>query len=181
MQISTREKDYIIDTLTLREDLHILNEVFTNPDVVKIFHGADSDIEWLQRDLSLYIVNMFDSHQAAKRLGLARLSLAYLLKHYCKVEADKTFQLADWRVRPLPDELIMYARKDTHYLLYIYDVMKNELIKMGHGQKNILTSVYQSSTEICKKKYIKPRILPDSHLELYRKSKRQFDNRQLFG
>lgn len=181
MQISTREKDYIIDTLTLREDLHILNEVFTNPEVVKIFHGADSDIEWLQRDLSLYVVNMFDSHQAAKRLGLARLSLAYLLKHYCKVEADKTFQLADWRVRPLPEELILYARKDTHYLLYIYDVMKNELIKMGHGQKNILTSVYQSSTEICKKKYIKPRILPDSHLELYRKSKRQFDNRQLFA
>lgn len=181
MQISTREKDYIVDTLTLREDLHILNEVFTNPDVVKVFHGADSDIQWLQRDLSLYIVNMFDSHQAAKRLGLARLSLAYLLKHYCKVEADKTFQLADWRVRPIPDELIMYARKDTHYLLYIYDVMKNELIKMGHGQKNILTSVYQSSTEICKKKYIKQTILSDSHLELYRKSKRQFDNRQLFA
>lgn len=99
LQISTREKDYIIDTLVLRDELHLLNEAFTNPKIVKVFHGADSDVEWLQRDLSIYIVNMFDTHQAAKRLGLARLSLAFLLKMYCNIEADKTFQLADWRMR----------------------------------------------------------------------------------
>lgn len=99
MQISTRAKDYIVDTLALREELHVLNEVFTDPTVVKVFHGADSDVEWLQRDLSLYVVNMFDTHQAAKRLNLARLSLAYLLKQYCRLDVDKTFQLADWRIR----------------------------------------------------------------------------------
>lgn len=99
MQISTRSNDYIIDTLALREEMHLLNEVFTNPKVVKVFHGADSDIEWLQRDLSLYVVNMFDTHQAAKRLNLARLSLAFLLKQYCRLDVDKTFQLADWRIR----------------------------------------------------------------------------------
>lgn len=99
MQISTRSHDYIIDTLALREELHVLNEVFTNPRVLKVFHGADSDVEWLQRDLSLYVVNMFDTHQAAKRLNLARLSLAFLLKQYCRLDVDKTFQLADWRIR----------------------------------------------------------------------------------
>lgn len=99
MQISTRSKDYIIDTLALREELHVLNEVFTDPRVLKVFHGADSDVEWLQRDLSLYVVNMFDTHQAAKRLNLARLSLAFLLKQYCRLDVDKTFQLADWRIR----------------------------------------------------------------------------------
>lgn len=66
---------------------------------MKIFHGADSDIEWLQRDLSLYIVNLFDTHQAAKRLNLTRLSLAYLIKLYCHLDIDKTYQLADWRIR----------------------------------------------------------------------------------
>lgn len=150
LQISTRTKDYIIDTIALRDELHVLNLIFTNPKIVKVFHGADLDIQWLQRDLSLYIVNLFDTHQAAKRLGLARLSLAYLLKNYCQIELDKTFQLADWRIRPLPQELIEYARKDTHYLLYIFDVMRNELLKMGNGQPNILINVYQSSTEICK-------------------------------
>ena len=27
-------------------------------------------------------------------------------------------------MRPLPQELLLYARMDTHYLLYIYDCMK---------------------------------------------------------
>jgi exosome complex exonuclease RRP6 len=36
MQISTREKDYIIDVLILREELEILNDLFTNPTVVKV-------------------------------------------------------------------------------------------------------------------------------------------------
>ena len=36
MQISTREKDWIIDTLELREDLIALNEVFADPNIVKV-------------------------------------------------------------------------------------------------------------------------------------------------
>jgi len=36
MQISTREKDWIIDTLELREELIALNEVFTNPSIIKV-------------------------------------------------------------------------------------------------------------------------------------------------
>lgn len=99
MQISTRDADYIIDTLTLRSALQELNKVFTDPSKVKVFHGADADILWLQRDLSLYVVNMFDTHQAAKLLNYPNLSLAYLLQHFCNVIAQKHFQLADWRIR----------------------------------------------------------------------------------
>lgn len=36
MQISTRTKDYIIDTLLLREELEVLNEVFTDSSIVKV-------------------------------------------------------------------------------------------------------------------------------------------------
>ena len=31
-------------------------------------------------------------------------------------------------VRPLPTEMFRYAREDTHYLLYIYDRLRNELV-----------------------------------------------------
>lgn len=85
MQISTRDTDYIVDTLSLRSELHELNEIFTKPSVLKVFHGADLDVQWLQRDLSLYVVNMFDTHQAAKQLALPYLSLAHLLKKYCNI------------------------------------------------------------------------------------------------
>ena len=36
MQISTREEDFVVDTLILREELEDLNEVFTNPNIVKV-------------------------------------------------------------------------------------------------------------------------------------------------
>ena len=181
LQLSTRTKDYIVDTLALREELHLLNEVTANPKIVKVFHGADSDVEWLQRDLSIYIVNMFDTHQASKRLGFARLSLAFLLKHYCQIDADKSLQLADWRMRPLPAELIAYAQQDTHYLLYIYDLLRNELIAKANDKTNLLLNVYKASTDICMKRYVKVILKPDSHIEMYRKSKRIFDNRQFYA
>lgn len=87
------------------------------------------DIVWLQRDLGLYIVGLFDTHYAARALGYPGASLAFLLKKFANVDAQKQYQMADWRIRPLPQEFFDYARSDTHYLLYIYDCMRNELIQ----------------------------------------------------
>lgn len=181
MQISTRDTDYLIDTLSLRSELYRLNEVFTKPTVLKVFHGADFDIQWLQRDLSLYVVNMFDTHQAAKQLELPYLSLAYLLKTYCGIEPNKHFQLADWRIRPLPQELTKYAREDTHYLLYIKDVLRNALIQVANGKTNVLKAIYNRSTQVCKKVYIKPIWTEETCLNMYRKSQKMFNNRQLYA
>ncbi|GIY19961.1 hypothetical protein CDAR_583751 [Caerostris darwini] len=180
MQISTREEDYIIDTLALRNELFILNEIFANPKIVKVLHGADMDVQWLQRDFGVYIVNLFDTGQAARVLHFAHLSLAYLLKHYCKIDMDKQFQLADWRIRPLPEEMIKYAREDTHYLLYVYDCIKNDLIKAGNDMKNLLYSTIERSKMICSKKYQKPLFTEDKYLELYGKSKKVFNAKQLY-
>ncbi|PVD36992.1 hypothetical protein C0Q70_03985 [Pomacea canaliculata] len=179
MQISTRDHDYLIDTIALRSEMHILNEVFTNPHITKVFHGADSDIEWLQRDFGIYVVNMFDTGQASRVLNIARFSLAHLLHLYCQVEADKQYQLADWRIRPLPEELVQYARQDTHYLLYIYDCLRNELINRGNEHRNLLQSVYQRSKTICLKVYKKTLYREDSHLELYTRSKKVFNSQQM--
>ncbi|XP_066141877.1 exosome complex component 10 homolog [Euwallacea fornicatus] len=181
MQISTQNTDYLIDTLALRNDLWILNEVFTKPDIVKVFHGAQSDIVWLQRDLSLYVVNMFDTYFAAKQLAYSGLSLAFLMNRFCNFIPNKQFQLADWRMRPLPVELKNYAREDTHYLIYIYQNMRNELIDRAHGETNLLKAVIDNSTNLCKKRYFKPTWHENIHLEFYNRCSRNFDNRQLFA
>uniref|UniRef100_A0AAQ5Y6B5 Exosome complex component 10 n=1 Tax=Amphiprion ocellaris TaxID=80972 RepID=A0AAQ5Y6B5_AMPOC len=179
MQISTREEDFIIDTLELRSEMYILNEAFTDPSIVKVFHGADSDIEWLQRDFGLYVVNLFDTHQASRALNLARHSLDHLLKHFCSVDSDKRYQLADWRIRPLPDEMVQYARTDTHYLLYIYDCVKVQLLDFNHSQPGLLQSVWNKSKDISLKKYVKPIYTEESYLELQRKQKKSLNTQQL--
>uniref|UniRef100_A0A8C8HLS9 Exosome complex component 10 n=1 Tax=Oncorhynchus tshawytscha TaxID=74940 RepID=A0A8C8HLS9_ONCTS len=179
MQISTRDEDFIIDTLELRSELYILNEAFTDPTIVKVFHGADSDIEWLQKDLGLYIVNMFDTHQASRTLNLGRHSLDHLLKLFCNVDSDKRYQLADWRIRPLPDEMFQYARADTHYLLYVYDRLRVDLWEVGNGQPALLQMVWHKSKDISLKKYMKPLFTEDSYMDLLRKQKKAFNTQQL--
>lgn len=138
MQISTRREDYVIDTLSLRSVCYKLNNIFCNPSIIKVFHGANQDILWLQKDFGVYVVNMFDSYQASLHLSLDKHSYASLVLRYCKVNLDKTNQLADWRERPLSEDKLMYARCDTHYLLYIFDCMVKELYEKSEGDNNDL-------------------------------------------
>ena len=55
--------------------------------VVKVLHGADSDVVWLQRDFGVFIANMFDTGQASRVLQLPSHGLAHLLAHFCDVKA----------------------------------------------------------------------------------------------
>ena len=49
MQISTRQRDYVVDALTLRSHLgSALGPTLSDPSRVKVLHGADRDVEWLQ-------------------------------------------------------------------------------------------------------------------------------------
>jgi exosome complex exonuclease RRP6 len=155
MQVSTRDNDFIIDTLELRDKLWMLNEYFADPNIVKILHGADSDIIWLQRDFGLYIVNLFDTYFPTKVLEFPHHGLAYLLKKYCNYDTNKKYQLADWRMRPLPEEMLTYARSDTHFLLYIYDCLRNELLDKSTTEGNLVRVCLQKSNEIALQKYDK--------------------------
>lgn len=130
MQISTRDRDFIVDTLKpWRLELQMLNRIFANPSIIKVFHGSNSDIIWLQRDLGIYVVNLFDTYHAAVVLGYRQRSLKYLLEKFEDFQAEKQYQLADWRLRPLLPGMMEYARSDTHYLLHIYDCMRNDLVR----------------------------------------------------
>lgn len=133
MQLSTRWGDWIIDTLSddVRQHAELLNSSFTNPDKVKVLHGANHDVLWLQRDLGLYLVNLFDTYHATNVLMFPSHGLNYLMARYCNFDADKRYQLADWRIRPLPKEMLYYARSDTHTLLFIYDNLRHELMEAG--------------------------------------------------
>ena len=171
IQISTRDTDYILDAIKLRSCLNKLNIVFTNPNILKVFHGADYDINWLQRDFGVYVVNMFDTGRASRILQYESYSLKYLLLKFCEFETDKSYQLADWRVRPLTEGMIKYARSDTHFLLYIYDNLKKELISksLENGDGGIFIfykMCLKQSSEICLQSYQKPKVKDETYYHL---------------
>ncbi|KAK1864589.1 hypothetical protein I4F81_007134 [Pyropia yezoensis] len=127
IQVSSREEDLVFDALALRGVLgRHLHPLFADPTVPVVMHGADGDAAWLHRDFGLRLVGLYDTGQAARVLGLPSLSLSYLLSTYAGVAspAKKAYQMADWRMRPLPPGMLAYARSDTHSLLYIYDQLR---------------------------------------------------------
>lgn len=73
----------MIDSLALKNDLEMLNTWTTNPNLVKIFHGCDSDIKWLQKDFGIYLVNVIDTFRIAQKFRTSN-SLGALLKYFKK-------------------------------------------------------------------------------------------------
>ncbi|WOH03213.1 hypothetical protein DCAR_0522609 [Daucus carota subsp. sativus] len=136
IQISTQSEDYLVDTIALHDVLPILRPVFANSSICKVFHGADNDVLWLQKDFHIYVVNLFDTAKGCEVLSKPQKSLAYLLETYCGVATDKSLQREDWRQRPLPTEMVHYARTDSHYLLYIAKCLASELIEQDKSCLN---------------------------------------------
>ncbi|KAJ9449730.1 Protein RRP6-like 2, partial [Diplonema papillatum] len=161
MQVSTRTADFVVDCLALRHHMYVLLPAFINPNIMKVFHGAGSDIEWLQRDFGIYIVNLFDTGIAARQLNIPA-GLGKLLASF-GINVDKKYQTADWRQRPLSVEMLKYAREDTHYLLPLADHLRTKLLQQeGKGAVvNPLQHVYDESRALCLRRYVKPSLEDD--------------------
>ena len=90
--------------------------------------------------------------------------------------------MADWRIRPLPAELINYARTDTHYLLYIAAKMKNEILSLSNGPSNgrkALSTVLSNSAQVTLSVFHKPAFDPEGYKSILFKHKKSFDSQQL--
>jgi len=178
--IATRSEVFLVDTLALKEDVKLLNEVLTNSSVLKVAHTKDAYCrEFQQNNDGLYMVNAFclpiadkilnnkDKEEAMTRWNNTR-ALQVLLKEYCGVEYNQSWKdLQDWHERPLPDEYVKCARVTVQYLLTIYDKFRNQLI-----DQNSLKKVYEECNKMCSvvwqpsdKKLHTPR----SYLSLYKR------------
>jgi exosome complex exonuclease RRP6 len=170
LQGSGECQNYLIDTLILkRHDVtRLLAPIFANPAIVKVFHGADHDVTWLQRDFGIYVVNLFDTGRAARALSFQSAAYAYLLKRYCSDDLviDKSLQLADWRQRPLSEAMQQYAIQDTHYLLEIYERLKVELFDSGGVE--MIQEVLDTSRKVCLIRYMPEPFKPSGYKALMR-------------
>ena len=126
IQFSTPTQDYLLDPLAL-PDLSILAPIFENPDIEKIFHASEYDLICLKRDFNFNFVNLFDTLVAARILSYAKVGLGNMLQQKFDVKVNKKFQKADWGKRPLTQDMLNYARLDTHYLIEMRTMLKEEL------------------------------------------------------
>ncbi len=140
VQIRANGKCFLIDPLAV-SDLSPLKPVFADDKVLKILHGSDFDVRSLYRDFGIKINNLFDTEIAARFLGERESGLDTILTKRFGVKLDKRYQRKDWTKRPLPDEMLNYAARDTLYLIELAEQLTEEL-----EEKNRLEWVQEEST-----------------------------------
>ena len=130
IQFSTREKDYLVDALVL-PDLSPLAPIFQSENILKVFHAAEYDLICLFRDYGFRFNFLFDTMIAARTLGYQQIGLGSLLKQFFGIEVKKKYQRANWGKRPIKEEMLAYARLDSHYLIQLQQHLRKELESSG--------------------------------------------------
>ncbi|CAJ1949556.1 unnamed protein product [Cylindrotheca closterium] len=171
IQITFNKENYLIDPFPIWKHIsEALGPILANPKIVKVLHGADSDVQWLQRDFGIYIVNLFDTGRAARALHMQSAGYAHLLHHYVGIVADKSHQLSDWRQRPLPKAMKEYAIMDTHFLLDIYHQLKYDLSQ--HATASI-EQVLGESMKVCMIRYAPEPFKPNGYKSIMGRGRRR--------
>lgn len=134
IQFSTHDQDLLIDPLSI-PDLSALDPIFSDPKVEKVLHGAEYDVICLARDFDFILDNLFDTRTACRTLGYKRSGLSDLVEEILGVKISKRFQRANWGRRPLPREMLDYARLDTHYLIPLRQHLTDKLLAAGRWQE----------------------------------------------
>ncbi|MCB2209269.1 HRDC domain-containing protein [bacterium] len=130
IQFSTREKDYLIDALVL-PDLSDLGPLFSSEEILKVFHAAEYDLICLFRDYGFRFNYLFDTMIAARTLGYQKVGYGSLLEKFFDVKMNKKYQRANWGKRPLKQEMLEYARLDSHFLIPLQQHLRKELEESG--------------------------------------------------
>ncbi|MCX8205637.1 MAG: HRDC domain-containing protein [Candidatus Micrarchaeota archaeon] len=130
VQISTASKHWVVDVIKLRDITPVIR-LLEDPTKQKIFHDVSFDYRILKHQFKCRPANVFDTQIAAKLLGKKELGLGALLKEYFHIEKVSKFQRSDWTKRPLTQEQIEYASKDTQYLIQLRNILRDELVQKG--------------------------------------------------
>ena len=151
VQIATPAVTYVIDALVADVRAAIpaqLGPVFASRRVLKVLHAASNDARWLMSNFGTPLRGVCDTSVAAGTLGRHSASLASLLAAYLNVDVDKSLQRADWRQRPLPLALLMYAAEDAWLLLPLAAVLLCELGKRGSAGAPLLADELSASHDV---------------------------------
>jgi ribonuclease D len=126
IQIATRDADWAVDPLAV--PLRPLVPLLADPAREVILHAAEYDVLCLKRELGLQLGRIFDTHAAAKVLGVQRVGLGNLVADELGVQLTADEQRSDWGRRPLSPEQLAYAFADVQYLLPLREKLGARLV-----------------------------------------------------
>lgn len=119
IQIADAEQCFVIDALRLA-DLRPLAAPFTDPQIVKIFHGVGSDVRVLAVR-GIQVNHTLDIEAVSRTIfGSRESGLQAMLQRACNIRLDKSLQRSDWTQRPLAMGMYAYAARDAEMTFALY-------------------------------------------------------------
>jgi len=151
LQISTHHHDFIVDPFTLQFEIHQLKEFFSAHGNTIIMHASANDLLALQLQWQMFIVGLIDTQIVYQKfIGIPNIGFEKLIQKYIPdAIVNKEAQMADWRIRPLPEPMLQYARSDTHLLFRAWESIKHHYVLTEQ------TSNWTSVVNSCKKQSLK--------------------------
>jgi len=129
VQIATQDADYAIDVLTV--GLGPVGPLLADPARELVLHAAEYDVMCLKREWGVTLGRIFDTHAAAKVLGIERVGLGNLLHDELGVLLTEDEQRSDWGRRPLSPGQLAYAFADVEHLIRLREVLGARLEARG--------------------------------------------------
>ncbi len=127
VQVATDEEAYIIDPYEV-EDLMPIWERVASPDLLKVVHAGDQDMDLMHLGSGLIPSNVMDTQIAAGFIGFGYpIGYGKLLSQILNINLSKSESFTDWTNRPLTPSQISYALDDVRHLLRLHDSLVEEL------------------------------------------------------
>lgn len=144
IQIATEEECWLVDAQQFKRNfrwddpisydpaIEPLLEIFSDPQILKIVHAAQGDQECLYTSFGVVATPTFDTAVAASLCGYGdSIGLGKLLKMVLNVSLVKGHARTNWSARPLPRQLLEYAKADVEHLVMLGKSLMSELEKVG--------------------------------------------------
>src|SRR5882762_1465646 len=133
LQIATPGAEWAVATLAL--GLSPLVPLLADPARECILHAAEYDVLCMKRDYGFSFGRIFDTHAAAKTLGIEKVGLHDLLADQLGVQLEVDEQRSDWGKRPLSERQLEYAFADVGYLIALREKLGEQLSSRGLAEE----------------------------------------------
>ncbi len=144
IQVATTTESWLVDARAFKRNhpashpdaydsgIQPLLDIFTDQKILKIVHAAQGDQECLYTSFGVVASPSLDTAVAASLCGYGEaIGLGKLLKSVFDISLSKGHARTNWSVRPLPQQLIEYARADVDHLVALGLKLMEKLDELG--------------------------------------------------
>lgn len=132
IQFATTEQIFLIDpTCFGTSEIEKLAAAVTTK--TWLLHSATQDLPCLA-ELGILPTSVFDTELAARLCGAERFGLSSIALELLDFEMAKEHSAADWSVRPLKEEMLVYAALDVDVMHELHESLRQKLSELGREQ-----------------------------------------------